>query len=556
MPVPVPRILGHAADLGVLALEDLGDVTLQAHLGAAPRGRARRAVPRGGGVHRHVSAPRARARRRRVPAVRHRVRRREADVGAGLLPQAFLEAYRGVVLADPRARGAAGRAARAIVDELAAEPRVLCHRDYHSRNLMLRDEPALHHRLPGRAARARTPTTSCRCCATRTSICPSRSSTSSSPTSSRCRAGRPSADGVPPALRSDGAAAQPQGARHVRLSDDGARAIRCTSSTSRARCNYVRENLRQLPAVRRPRGRFWRAHVEELRVTPLRALDAPVSRRAARRSGTSTRIRRHGFDLVEVFATRTHFDYHDPRARRRRCAAGSPRSASRPAACTRRSPTASSPASGAARTRTRRRTPPAVRRRSTRRARRSTRPRRSAAGRRPPPRPAARPADSAGDNDAGRHARSLEPIAEACTAPGVRLALEVIPNDLADAGARSSTGSTATSSSATPASASTSATRTSSAARPRRPRRSSGHVITTHVHDNDGRDDDPPRAVRRHHRLAGDADGAVEDRLHRAARLRGRRSRRRRRRAAAARLARGPAFRRYWTTWRTRSRSK
>jgi aminoglycoside/choline kinase family phosphotransferase len=33
MPVPVPRILGHADDLGVLALEDLGDVTLQAHLG-------------------------------------------------------------------------------------------------------------------------------------------------------------------------------------------------------------------------------------------------------------------------------------------------------------------------------------------------------------------------------------------------------------------------------------------------------------------------------------------------------------------------------------------
>src|SRR5437870_3575434 len=35
MPVPVPRLLGHADDLGVLALEDLGDVTLQAHLGAA-----------------------------------------------------------------------------------------------------------------------------------------------------------------------------------------------------------------------------------------------------------------------------------------------------------------------------------------------------------------------------------------------------------------------------------------------------------------------------------------------------------------------------------------
>ena len=35
MPVPIPVVLGHADDLGVLALQDLGDVTLQAHLGAS-----------------------------------------------------------------------------------------------------------------------------------------------------------------------------------------------------------------------------------------------------------------------------------------------------------------------------------------------------------------------------------------------------------------------------------------------------------------------------------------------------------------------------------------
>ena len=37
----------------------------------------------------------------------------------------------------------------------------------------------------------------------------------------------------------------------------------------------------------------------------------------------------------------------------------------------------------------------------------------------------------AGDNDVASLKRSLEPIAEACTIAGVRLALEVIPNDLA-----------------------------------------------------------------------------------------------------------------------------
>ena len=36
MPVPVPTVLGDAADHGVLALSDLGDVTLQTHVGAAP----------------------------------------------------------------------------------------------------------------------------------------------------------------------------------------------------------------------------------------------------------------------------------------------------------------------------------------------------------------------------------------------------------------------------------------------------------------------------------------------------------------------------------------
>ncbi len=35
VPVPIPAILGHAEDLGILELQDLGDVTLQAHLGSA-----------------------------------------------------------------------------------------------------------------------------------------------------------------------------------------------------------------------------------------------------------------------------------------------------------------------------------------------------------------------------------------------------------------------------------------------------------------------------------------------------------------------------------------
>jgi aminoglycoside/choline kinase family phosphotransferase len=35
VPLPVPVVLGHSDALGIVALQDLGDVTLQAHLGAA-----------------------------------------------------------------------------------------------------------------------------------------------------------------------------------------------------------------------------------------------------------------------------------------------------------------------------------------------------------------------------------------------------------------------------------------------------------------------------------------------------------------------------------------
>ena len=36
MPVPTPRLLGYDNALGILSLQDLGDVTLQAHLGTKP----------------------------------------------------------------------------------------------------------------------------------------------------------------------------------------------------------------------------------------------------------------------------------------------------------------------------------------------------------------------------------------------------------------------------------------------------------------------------------------------------------------------------------------
>jgi aminoglycoside/choline kinase family phosphotransferase len=138
MPVPIPAVLGHADDLGVLALQDLGDVTLQAHLGAAtPEEHA--------------------ALYRQAVALIATLQRRGAELASpDYLPYGiafdvekltweldffikhFIEAYRGIVM-TPESREELRSEFAVVVATLAGEPRVLCHRDYHSRNLMLHD---------------------------------------------------------------------------------------------------------------------------------------------------------------------------------------------------------------------------------------------------------------------------------------------------------------------------------------------------------------------------------------------------------------------------------
>jgi aminoglycoside/choline kinase family phosphotransferase len=139
MPVPIPAVLGHADDLGVLALQDLGDVTLQAHLGAA------------------TPAQHAALYRQAVALIATLQKRGAQLESPEFLPYGisfdiekltweldfftkhFLEAYRGITLAAEE-RAALRAEFAGIIQELATEPRVLCHRDYHSRNLMLHEE--------------------------------------------------------------------------------------------------------------------------------------------------------------------------------------------------------------------------------------------------------------------------------------------------------------------------------------------------------------------------------------------------------------------------------
>ncbi|HEY6508768.1 MAG TPA: phosphotransferase [Vicinamibacterales bacterium] len=136
MPVPVPRVLDYSDPLGIIAQEDLGDQTLAAHLEATSRADL------------HV-------RYREALALVAEMQRRGAELASprftpyelafdvpkltfelDFFVTHFLEGHRGAKL-TPAHRAALATAFSLLADELAAEPRVVCHRDYHSRNLMV-----------------------------------------------------------------------------------------------------------------------------------------------------------------------------------------------------------------------------------------------------------------------------------------------------------------------------------------------------------------------------------------------------------------------------------
>jgi aminoglycoside/choline kinase family phosphotransferase len=139
VPLPIPALLHHDNALGIIGLQDLGDVTLQAHLGGA-------------------SATERALRYRQAVGMIARLQQRGADLRSDAYPpyavafdvekltweleffvRHFLLAYRGAEPDEP-IRRALQEEWRRIAEALAAEPRVLCHRDYHSRNLMWHDD--------------------------------------------------------------------------------------------------------------------------------------------------------------------------------------------------------------------------------------------------------------------------------------------------------------------------------------------------------------------------------------------------------------------------------
>ena len=136
--LPVPSVLGHSDELGIIALQDLGDVTLQAHLGAAP-------ATEHAALYRQAVALIELLQRRgaEMQSPQYLPYRSAFDVEKltwelEFFTKHFVAGYRGVALSAAE-RSALAEEWSSIVEELASEPRVLCHRDYHSRNLMLSD---------------------------------------------------------------------------------------------------------------------------------------------------------------------------------------------------------------------------------------------------------------------------------------------------------------------------------------------------------------------------------------------------------------------------------
>ena len=136
--IPVPAILDQDGPRGILLLEDLGDLTLQEALrgsSAAQREEFYRVA-----ADQLVTLQREAARSsRRAPCFQVAFDIEKLAWELHYFLKHFLEGHRGANL-SVEDRAVLSEGFHRLSEEIASWPRVLCHRDYHSRNLMVQGE--------------------------------------------------------------------------------------------------------------------------------------------------------------------------------------------------------------------------------------------------------------------------------------------------------------------------------------------------------------------------------------------------------------------------------
>ncbi|MBI3653657.1 MAG: phosphotransferase [Acidobacteria bacterium] len=136
--LPVPRLLAASGEDCVLLLEDLGDTRLQDWLEGRSADETRETYRRA--VAMIVKLQEA----TKLATVAHSICSRLAFDEAklkwelGFFFANYINKYLGLKL-DPTTANAINQDFKALCAELAARPRVLTHRDYHTRNLMMKD---------------------------------------------------------------------------------------------------------------------------------------------------------------------------------------------------------------------------------------------------------------------------------------------------------------------------------------------------------------------------------------------------------------------------------
>ena len=146
--LPVPRILASAGADAAMFLQDVGDLRLQDWLAGRPESDVKAAYIRA--VEMIVQIQEATEKASGAGCICANLAFDVAKLKweLGFFFANYVNKYLGLKL-DATLANAINQDFRELCSELAARPRVLTHRDYHSRNLMMLNDEIVHHRLSG-----------------------------------------------------------------------------------------------------------------------------------------------------------------------------------------------------------------------------------------------------------------------------------------------------------------------------------------------------------------------------------------------------------------------